>query len=336
MTNSDSEPTVKDRKGYLGGSDAAALLGVSPYGTILQVFADKVGSGVPRTPATPAEEQQLYFGNALEQAIGEAVQKYHGLRIVREPRFLRARDRPFMGGHIDFRIIGNSMSEDSFLECKNIRFAADKWGAASDIRPKHDNSSIIPVYYLAQLDHYMYVLEVRHCYIAALFGGSELRLYKVERDAQREATLLEAEDKMWERVLANDPPLDDLTYDDFCIALQQKYIKNISAAKAKKQDPVFLTIEQLLLLTRYRKAKNQRKRFEKEAKERRKEFIVSLGGKMGYFCDRNGEEVGSLLVFKRKGLDKDLFKIEYPDLYAQFEKESLFPKLKLAGDEDDD
>lgn len=322
--------SVNQRQGYIGGSDAAALLRVSPWSTPLQVFAEKVGEGLPR-PLDPVQDAQFFFGKNVESAIGKGVERYHNISVRSSTVFWRAKDREFMGGHIDFLTV----KERSFVECKNVRFPSNDWGAVKDISPDGDNSGLIPVYYLAQVDHYMYVLDVPYCYLAALFGGCELRLYRILRDEVREKKLLAAEDDLWDRVQRFDPPMGD-SFEDFCLALQLGYIKAITAKEARKIDPTPLTADQIEKLKELRKKRSDYNKLTGEVKKLRKEFMETLHGKLGYFCDQHGEQLGSMLVGRRKGLDKELFKLEHPDLYAKFERESLYPKLKLAGVEEDD
>lgn len=321
---------VHQRQGYIGGSDAAALLRISPWSTPLQVFAEKTGNAIPRV-IDASQEAQQFFGKNIEAAIGKGVERYHKIGLKPSTVFWRAKDRKFMGGHIDFLCT----RERAFVECKNIRFPTPDWGAAKNIDPDGDNSGLIPNYYLAQVDHYMYVLDFEYCYLAALFGGNELRLYRILRDEVREQTLLKVEDDLWDRVQRFDPPMGE-GYDDFCLALQLGYIKRISAKEAKKIDPVQLSDDQIAILKLLRMRRIELNKLDADCKQLRKDFIGSLQGKLGYFCDRHGEELGLMSVRGRKGLDKALLKIEHPDLYAKFELESFYPTLKLAGVEEGD
>lgn len=331
-SGNESDTSVTNRVGYIGGSDAAALLGLSPWSTPLQVFADKQGMGLPRV-TDPNQAQQFFFGNAVENAIAEGVARFHGIKARRFSGLLRAkRPRSFMGGHIDFLVDADSSGIPTFLECKNIRFAGEEWG---DHTLDRDGSGKIPRYYLAQCDHYMYVMDSNHCYLAALIGGCELRVYLILRSPLREAILLEAEDDLWHRLQEDDPPIGK-SYDDFCLALQLGYIKELSAKEAKKQDPLILNEHQTILVREFQDVNKKAVKLSKEAKDKRKEIIETLGGKLGYFCDIHGEELGSLFTQSRRGLDKELLRIEKPEVYALYERKSIFPKLKVKGVEEDE
>lgn len=203
-----ASPTADQREGYLGGSDAAALLGLSPYATPMQVFAQKTGRDI-KLPHDPNREALFYFGHRMEPVIARAVTDHYGIKLQphdtgKGDDFRRSKQYPWMGGHVDFFFATGK----GFLECKNVRYPS-AWG---DMMPEPltaDGSHLIPSYYLCQCLHYMVVLESDHCYLAALIGGCELRIYLItrERNAPLIDELIRVEREFWERcVLPDDPP----------------------------------------------------------------------------------------------------------------------------------
>ena len=61
-----TEQQVKERINYLGGGDAAAILGLSRYRTALQVWAIKTGAILPQDIS---QEMPVKLGNMLEETV---------------------------------------------------------------------------------------------------------------------------------------------------------------------------------------------------------------------------------------------------------------------------
>jgi predicted phage-related endonuclease len=69
-----------------------------------------------------------------------------------------------------------------------------------------DNTAAIPAHYLVQITHYQAVTGWLWN-VAALIGGTDFRLYHIERDLEAEAGLNKAEELFWrEYVLKRVPP----------------------------------------------------------------------------------------------------------------------------------
>lgn len=187
--------SVKQRSGYLGGSDAAAVLGVSPWRTPYRLWAEKVGLELP---PNLDEVEYVYFGNILEPIVASEFERRLGKKIRAEKRLLIHPKHKFLAGHID-RLV---LKEKAFLECKVANaFDYKLWGA--DGGDHHD----IPEYYLAQVDHYMSLRPFTHCYVAVLIGGSQFRHYLIARSEERIAKLQAKEVEFWEQhVVKDDPP----------------------------------------------------------------------------------------------------------------------------------
>ncbi|MFU7797208.1 YqaJ viral recombinase family protein, partial [Pseudomonas aeruginosa] len=69
-----------DRTKYLGGSDVAGILGISPWRTPLDVYLDKVQ---PRTgPVDPAKQKIFTRGQRMEPYVIDLLAEETGLKIV--------------------------------------------------------------------------------------------------------------------------------------------------------------------------------------------------------------------------------------------------------------
>ena len=322
-------PTVSERVGYLGGSDASAIMGASPFATPLQVYADKKGVAAVRR-FDDVTEMRFFFGHLMEPAIAKAVEHFHGVKSVVDPKFLRAK-KPlqFMGGHLDFRV----PKEKTFLECKNIRHPSNEWGPMPDASTE-DGALLVPKYYLAQCDHYMVVVDAReYCYLAALMGGCELRLYRIYRDEKREKALIAAEQAFWNRVLVDDPPIGS-SADDFTLALRLGYVEACTKKEAKKKDPIIVGKDVADWLRELNALRTQNRKFYKEEQAIKGKILESVHD-LGLLCDNDGEIIGSILSRKRAGFDDFALKMAHPDLFEKFETRTTFPMISVENKETD-
>lgn len=327
-------PEVSQREGYIGGSDAAVILGVSPWRTRMQLCAEK--RGVASFESEPNTDALFFFGNLMEEPIGRAVEHYYGLKIKRhvgadgKQKFVRSKKHSFMGGHIDF--LEDAAKPSFFLECKNVRFASKDWSPMRDEPLEDEASGCIPAYYLAQCRHYMALLEVQYCYLAALFGGSELRLYRINRDDDAERVLIVAEQDFWDRYVIGDDLPEPKVAEDFQLAL------GITHRMPAKRE-IVLTPEQITSMERLAKVRRRAKNLTDEAGDIRDEMIVLAAGGNATFIDDEGNLIGSVVAAVRQSPDIARFKRECPKeyaKYAQYIKTSGYFTVRTASKAEDD
>ena len=94
-----------DRMSGLGGSDIAAILGVSPYKTAVDVWLEKTGRAVNDNIGN---ENAVYWGNVLEDVVAKEYSKRNGVKIQRVNRTIRHSDKPFMLANIDRACVVNN------------------------------------------------------------------------------------------------------------------------------------------------------------------------------------------------------------------------------------
>lgn len=183
---SDAAITVKDRQGYIGGSDAAAIVGISPWKTPLELYLEKRGE-VPIEDIS--DKGYIYWGNALEALVAGEYSKRTGRNIRRVNSLIRHPEHEFIGAHIDRMVLDG----ERILEVKTSSRGAD-WAEG------------IPPYYYPQVQHYLAVTGREVCDVAVLIGGNDFRIIEVPRDDEAIEGLILLEREFWTRVLAGDPP----------------------------------------------------------------------------------------------------------------------------------
>jgi putative phage-type endonuclease len=193
MTMQEREQFVASRKTGIGGTDAAAILGVSPYKTPLQVYSEKVGL---LDEPDLGELERIEWGNRLEPYIAEAYAERTGRDVFTEPGMIRHPDHPYIFANVDRGVEDRTNGRGlGVLECKNVgEWMSGEW----EPHP--------PIHYAVQLQHYLMVRDLAWGSFGALLGGNRLHVVDVERDDAFCAQLLAAEVAFWERIERRDPP----------------------------------------------------------------------------------------------------------------------------------
>lgn len=189
--NMPREEWLKERQQGIGGSDAAAIAGINPYRTPLQVYFDKTGTAA----LEPEQSEAAYWGTVLEDVIAKEFSKRTGFKVQRKNAILKNIRYPFMLANIDREIIDKEQG-NGVLECKTASaYLAKKW---------EDNQ--LPDEYMLQIQHYLAVTGYQYAYIAVLIGGQRFDYKRVERDDEIIAQLIQIEGDFWERIQNEDPP----------------------------------------------------------------------------------------------------------------------------------
>lgn len=181
-----------DRAKYLGGSDVAAILGISPWRTPLDVYLDKT---TPRKEETdPARLKILTRGKRMEPYVIDLLAEETGLVIVRRgARYLDA-ELPFVAAEID----AEAESGEN-VEIKTVSpFKAREWG--------EQQSDEIPLHYAAQAMHGLMVTGRDICVFGVLIGADDFRIYRIERDDVTIKAIRSQEIEFWGRVQSQTPP----------------------------------------------------------------------------------------------------------------------------------
>lgn len=197
--------STQNRNRGLGGSDIAALLGMSPYKTPLELWAEKVGH-----PSFVAKDGvHLRYGKFVEPFVAQEFEKQSGLITVGHEDALIHPEHDFMYAHIDRfvvnqawepAVVDGAVVANSLLECKTASvFGKDEWGPTG--------TDQVPRAYLLQCVWYMAITGCTSAHIAVLIGNSDFRNYLINRDPSLEQMVIEHAKKFWfENVLEGIPP----------------------------------------------------------------------------------------------------------------------------------
>lgn len=168
-----------DRARFIGGSDIAAVLGISPWKTPFQLWQRKtIARAETKDDSTGRRVKQR--GHRWEAVVAEMLVEHlesegHTVEIVASNRRYQDPDVSFLAAEIDFEVRLDGEDEITNVELKTVHpFAARHWGDAG--------TDDIPVWYTAQAMHGLGVTRRNRCIVAPLFGADEIRAHLIVRD----------------------------------------------------------------------------------------------------------------------------------------------------------
>jgi putative phage-type endonuclease len=185
------------RKSGIGGSDAAAAVGLNPYMSALELWLIKTGrdANLPR-PDSEDTTEPVYWGTLLEPIVAASYTKQTGNRVRRVNAVLQHPTIPFMLANIDREVIGAPAVQ--LLECKTAgEFGARLWRDG------------VPEYVQVQVQHQLAVTGKQAADVAVLICGQKLDVHRIERDDELIARLIPLEAAFWRCVEADTPPPAD-------------------------------------------------------------------------------------------------------------------------------
>lgn len=290
----------------IGGSDAAAVAGVSRYRSPLSVWLEKTGQLIPDEPGEAA-----HWGNVLEDVVAAEFAARTGLKPRRRRAVLQSAQHPFMLANVD-RLVSENGSM-GILEAKTCGY----WRRTEWL------DGHVPDEYAIQLQHYLAVTGYTFGYVAVLIGGQEFRHTRVERNDDLIADLIRIEADFWRRVQECDPPpVDETTSPDLLSALYPQATESMTA---------ILPVSAEELIRDYARAQAD----EKDA-VRRKDLAANhlkafLGeAEIGMIAGRK------VVTWKNVGtdrLDTKAFKTEQPDLYKHFTRHTESRRFQIYDEE---
>jgi putative phage-type endonuclease len=208
-TNARDEWLAKRRSG-IGGSDIAAILGLSTWKTAVGVWLDKTGQS---TEDAVGNSEAAYFGTLFEGEIAREYSKRTGNAVQRVNRILRHPEHEWAIGNIDRAIVspgsrvrvaddgGTLLGASGLLEVKTASaYKSGDWGREGD-------DDAVPVHYQAQVMWYMAITGRAWADVAALIGGQRMVIRRIHRDDETIAAMLERAHEFWhQHVLTRKPP----------------------------------------------------------------------------------------------------------------------------------
>ena len=260
------------RRMGIGGSDAAAILGISPFRTAADLYYDKRNLSVNDNEGNWVA---MEAGHLLEDLVARIFAKKTGLKVYQRKSMFRHPYHPWMLADLDY-LVEMPDGSTAIRECKTTNYnARDKW--------EYDGKPIVPPYYESQGHHYMAVMNLNRVYFCCLYGNNEDEtiIRCIERDMDYESELIALEEEFWtSHVQAQNPP--PYTESNGDLILQS--LNRLMGPSSKDAPPVLLTPPQSTKMFRFLELKEQKsgldaevKRLEAEMKRMKALIVADMG-----------------------------------------------------------
>lgn len=288
---------LAQRNKGIGGSDAASIVGLSPWKSTFSLWLEKTGQVEPEDLS---DNEYVYWGTVLEEVVAQEFTKRTG-KEVRRRGLLQHDNIPYLLASVDRMVVG----ENAGLECKTANgFAAKRW----------DGDEIPDAYYV-QCQHYMAVTGAEKWYIAALIGGNRFVWKEIPRNEEDIAALLEAEKNFWALVESKTMPEVDGS-EDCTYALTNKF-------RGGKAETLVLGAEAGPLLKKIDELSEVIKNAQTTMDEAKNKLRLMLGDyDVGtYQLDGYPRKVTWKEQAGRVTIDSKRLKAEKPDVFAAYSKQ---------------
>ena len=191
LTYSNKEEWLSLRRGYIGGSDAGAVVGLNPYKSAYALWAEKTGK-IPEFEGNLITE----VGSYLEEFVATLFERETGKKVRRKNRMMVNESYPWACADVDRTVVG----ENAIVEIKTTNsFPAMR---------KFKNGEY-PESWYCQMTHYLAVGGYEKAYLAVLIGCREFKIFELERDDSEISALMAEEEKFWKLVETDTPPAAD-------------------------------------------------------------------------------------------------------------------------------
>lgn len=303
--------SAPDRSTFLGGSDAAAVIGVSPWATPVDLWMEKTGRK-PRETPDPMRQRMFDRGHKLEPFIRDMVidklrDQGHAVELLACNQRYVDPEHPFLSCEVDFELLLDG--EHINCDAKGVTgFARKKWGV--------EDTEDVPIEYAAQFMHGLMVTGRQRCLVAALRSFDDVDIFWTLRDDETIDAMRPKLVRFWLDCVLADVAPDPFTFNDVkaLFPLDNGLAIEADADIAEK-------VEQL------RTVKARIKEYE-EAEEALKfeigEFI-SPHTRLTF----NGVDLATWKGQNDTRLDQDALRTAAPDIFSKFTRTKVVRVLRL-------
>jgi putative phage-type endonuclease len=293
----------KQRRGGLGGSDAPAACGLSPFKTQYELWLEKTGQLEPRPPSVA-----MRVGTELEPLVLAMAEEALGAPVRERQALLQDRDHSFLLATLDGVVELDGVP--AVVEAKTTGHTGD-WGVAG--------TGEVPEHVLIQVQHQLRVSGYALAIVPVLFQTRELVIYRVPADAELQRLIVERELAFWRRVLEKSPP-DVTTAEDALRRWPRDSGDTATASPAGMEAHARL----LDVKARLRELESEKDALEVALKSELQDAATLLSP--------GGQTLATWKTQERQILDAKRMKAEAPDLYKTWTTTQAIRVLRLKGE----
>lgn len=296
------EEWLRYRKRGIGGSDVAALLGISKWKSEIELWLDKTN----QTDNLIEENEAMQWGYIMEPVIRKHFAEVTGKTVLEIKAILQHPEYPFMLADVDGLTVDDA-GNPAILEIKTAsEYKRSEW------------EQDIPAYYQTQVQHYLCVTGTVKAYVAVLIGGNTFRVYEVDADAEVQRMLITLEQAFWNKVKNMIRPEMDGS-DAAKNLLDTIYHGGVSERIVLPEDAIEYVDQYIMACAEEDNAKAKKQ----EAANRIKEFMGD------YDNAKCLEHTVSWKPVTAERLDTKALKEAEPEIYEQYVKTSTSRRFTL-------
>lgn len=301
---------LKLRQKGIGGSDVAAILGLSKFRSSLHVFEEKTAE----TIAEEEDNEAMYWGRRHEDMLREEFMERNahlGFEVRKLDKILQHPEYPWAIANVDGIILAPNGGA-GILECKtSSEWLFDQW-----------KDEQVPMYYLTQLQWYLFVADLDWGYFSTLIGGNKYRSPRIERDDELINLMFDRCSVFWHNhVLTGTPPQPDGS------EATTAYLKEKYAAA----DPESLAVldededDWAAIMDRLQESNAAIKHWEAISDECKNRIRDRMKGAQAAVY--RGQQIATWKEQPDTRFDLALFSAHHPDLYDQYINRRMIRKF---------
>jgi putative phage-type endonuclease len=281
----------KERRQHIGSSDAAAIVGLDPWKTAMDVYLSKVH------PSDETTNPAMEAGNVAEPGLLSWWKSRHAKKVERGVTW---RSPDYGTDHCAANLDGyHGYGENiEIIECKST----------GDTRMWQDE---VPAHVLAQVAHQLYcVRRAKVAWVVVFMAGRGVNEYRLDRDNVPWQKVGEACKRFWdEHVARKIPPGGEASMDT---------LKSIARTPGKFA-PV--AVEDIIALENLRKMRLAIEKLEDKAMAK---VVAQLE-------DAEADLQGNLTYMEvsRRSFDLDRLRQDYPELADEYMRDKKYRKLSI-------
>lgn len=207
---------MPDRRGFIGSSDIAAIIGLSPFKTAYELWEEKTADTWEES-----DNPILRRGRRAEPFLLETLKGEFDIWVTEANVRVQHPKYDFLHAESDFRyVIDSGKVDPDALTVNPQYYSVDTWGGAQNIGHGEiksvgfnrgewgeAGSQDVPAYYLAQSIFATECNELPETTIWGCFGFDDIRPYRFDADREAGEALVQAAVNFWNNhVLPKVPP----------------------------------------------------------------------------------------------------------------------------------
>jgi predicted phage-related endonuclease len=338
--------STADRQTFIGGSDAAAVLGLSPWRTPLQVYLQKIGEAPPPDDSDRKRERILARGKREEPHIIDDVIALCGVTVTRRsaadrPNYHRDGEHGFLAAEIDFEWLVTPEIVERLAHERGIQIDPTLIGTVQngEVKTAHpfvamhkfgeEGTDEIPIEYYCQALHGLGVSRRQVTLVALGVYVDDPILYLVSRDEQSLAAMRERLVRFWtDNVLKRVPPPITNAADGYRL-LKRRLATRLEA-----------TPDVAAMVQTYRHISGKISSYEDARETVKIEILEAILGadalenpgakdRGKHVITADGKTIATIAYQEQERIDVDMLRTEYPDAAAACASLSAFYKFNL-------